>query len=253
MTDCKMLHIINPQFFKWVIQWISPDQYIAHAYPTQDGANNVPLKSFVDIIGDLRDLKPGFGGNNSISDIISSFNFGNYEDTFLYLSLESEFVDSPETCDEYAQFIESDTVYREVRYLGSMNRFDRYSLNEEGEMDYIIAQKCDGYIQPIQKRCVYDVLKGSIVSLKNMNSVIYTHLTAGMILPKIHSLDKGIGPFAKWHEYSLIWKEDKHTPNGNMFLFIDPLEQVTTYKDNQSDVWKRATRKKPLFPDPWKD
>lgn len=250
MTDMKMLHIINPQFFKWVIQWISPDQYIAHAYPTQDGANNVPLKSFVDIIGDLRDLRPGFDGDNSISNSINFFNFGGIGDRFFYVTLEVDPDYSPEMDEDYAPYIESDTVFRESRYLGSMDRFDRYSLQVYDTMDYIIAQNCTGYVQPIQKRCVYDILKGSIVSLKNMNSIVYLHVVGGLVLPNIQSINKGAGIFASWNEYSLSWKDDE---NRAFFVKLDSLKTPTIFKDNLPKVWNRATRKKPLFPDPWKD
>lgn len=249
-TETKMLHIINPQFFKWSIQWISPDQYIAHAYPTQDGANTVPLKSFFDIIGDLRELKPGFDGDSSISNSINFFNFGEYGDKFFYVSLEIDRDFSPDEETEFTSFIESDTVFREVRYLGSMNRFDRYSLQNEETMNYIIAEKCTGYIQPIQKRCVYDILKGSIVSLKNMNSIVYLYVAGGMVLPGIQSINKGVGIFASWNEYSLIWKDDE---NRSFFVNLDYLATQTIFKDNRPEVWNRATRKKPLFPDPWKD
>lgn len=250
MADSTMLHIINPQFFKWVIQWISPDQYIAHAYPTQDGANMVPLKSFVDIIGDLRELKPGFDGDNSISNSINFFNFGNYGDNLFYASLEVEPVEKPETEEDFAQFIESDTVFREVRYLGSMDRYDRYSLQVEHNMEYIIAQKCTGYVQPIQKRCVYDILKGSIVSLKNLNSIVYLHVTGGMILPSIQSIGRGVGIFASWNEYSLTWDDDE---NRAFFVRLGSSVKSTVFQDNHPEIWERATRKKPLFPDPWKD
>lgn len=184
MAKPMFIYIINPHIFQWVTHSYEDGSYVIEAYATNEKANLVATKPFLEFHGNEKDT------SNPERYLLSQVDL--FESNYSYNSSKLHVFYGE------LQHIDDRFIIKEAPYTPSSPSHNLVSdgvnalYDASQEKICIFAKKVGGYIQPISKSWMYDILKGSLVSLKTdsvfPSSIVYMILKTWRDLPEIHTV-----------------------------------------------------------------
>lgn len=253
MSKPGFIYIINPHLFQWNTHWYEDGRYLLEAYATNEDANLVASRPFIEIRGIGNGMSVP---KNSISNQVSLFDtrlnrHGKYSGFYAFYGI---------TRIEDGQII-MEEVFPPISPKDFNEKAIEVLRKTDEEKICIFAKRIDGYIQPIVKSWMYEILKASLVNLHSdsvfPSSIVYMVFKTWKEVPVISSVTCS--------ESQMIDKDHNYSKQKNIFFdhfitrFLFGCEKWDSYVSSShicsyeelstnSKLRNRIIKRKTLFP-----